>query len=1374
MRPRKWVLFCALGLFLLCGVFLLGKHKLERSRHIENLLIKAVTPSIKGSFTLDAFRIGFLSAYLRNVKVSLPTQSFSVDIHTIKIGFSLVKLFRYRGNVAKAINRIILIKPHCTLSLKTADTTSTPLPETFQETTPSSEIQFPASALQALIFKDGLLTLEDFNGDTLSVATHLSGVLLNNLLETSITASGRLGSSRKNVSLQALFSWPKNKHHLSLRIANANIDKPLVFNSFTVTDGMLNGAVECTFSTSFSPDSIETHGWINLSQGSVCFDSLQHCIYDVSIKTFLNGSSCQFSSSHATYRGIDLAAEGTLVLQPHAEGSLSLTATNVISDSLRGILPDSLISKIPAVDTVHANIGISDNTISSLQVQTNRCMFGTAPITNIYASIRPENGLILIDSLLFTTPFGRVYCDGTVPVNTDDNFVDLSFKLAADALPFTSALTGKMSVSGTVSGSVDQPDAGCIITGYNLVYKSIPLGNQQFLLNVSGGHLFFRSIAPENEADIYLSGTIDSIFSGHPFANATGKIAFSPIKQYLQRNELVSIVDSVVVTANVKGWLNDFNAAIAMYVAAPHVKGTFNAAIKQSPADSNSLSWQIKSSDAAINGKALPISGNGTMKDQTITIAALNGSERIRGSGAITLSPEMPPAIRARIEYLSVPCTQIDSFTRGAFPLDSGTISGVTEIRGTIGALSSTSRIHLDNFFKGTFGPFTTNIKVVTDTSAMVINPFIVEHAGDQFLSVDTVRSNKGHHSLRATIGNYPISRLLPGSELGTSPVIDGLLSATFSTTSNGLPLHFSLSAPSVTINTLSLDSVSCLGSATTKGLNITSLRFSDKNRSKGGASGSLPWSVLQKENIQTDTLMGSILIKGDLLSTIDHLFSSPVGGHGEGSADISFISTGGNWIFTKGTISIPEGTLEVSPFVPDKVRNYTGLFTIDSTGHVHTDMNGTIKKRPIRIFSTHTLPDGYEPLTIGPLDFGAFQVQTPEKGVDLHLPGFMALKDRGNIDFKGKSPFSEFTISGPLDKLKLTGTWLLRDLDFTFPFLPVKETSWSSDPFPFVTWEMDVKPGNRKVLYFWDLTGKKNRIMRFIEGYLDLSSIVRLRGRDMDKSFRVLGSIRSFKGTAYYGRAFDRNFDVGVEFNPQKPDKNAHYDNLPLLWGSAEAFADTSRYRRVKLTCMVVDPVTAATSEKGRLVNGPAPNIVFHVSSDFEELPGEGERDFYRQAGLTFSTIGGAGGAVSDFGEQMFHRYLLQRWERRIAKKLGLDVINIETSIVSNYFSKLYDRQFDGLLTDGDYLALANVGVTLGRYFFKDNVFLKARGELIPIDLMLTPEYSIGFEFQPSRYLLMDINYGFHKTETSIQHSPLLMLQLRLPISGLRRNLNF
>ncbi|NLE00929.1 MAG: hypothetical protein GX640_13765, partial [Fibrobacter sp.] len=547
-----------------------------------------------------------------------------------------------------------------------------------------------------------------------------------------------------------------------------------------------------------------------------------------------------------------------------------------------------------------------------------------------------------------------------------------------------------------------------------------------------------------------------------------------------------------------------------------------------------------------------------------------------------------------------------------------------------------------------------------------------------------------------------------------------------------------------------------------------------DGPRSRLNGSGYIPWAVFGENASEQDTLRLSFDIKGDILQSVQKNLDSPIGGTGEGWVKFDFYTVQGNWHFTKGEIVIPSGILTLRPFALDDINNFSLKISVDSNAAVTTDLRGLVRKRPIRIFSTHSIPDGYEPLTLGPVDLGILQVETPKRGIHIHLPGFMVPGEVGDIEFAGNDPFSHFALSGPLDRLKITGTWIFRDIDFTFPFLSNNEIPWDFDPFPYITWEMDLKPGNRKMMYFWDLAGKKRRIFRFLEGYIDPSSYLMVRGRDLDKTFRLTGMIHSSKGSVFYGKVFDRNFDVAVEFSPLKFADGRGYDNMPIISGSAETMSDSSRLNRIKLTCMVNDPVSGAIAERGRLVEGKSLNVTFHLSSDFEILNGETEREFFQQAGLVFTTFQKAGEAVSSFGEQYFQRYLLQRWERRLARSVGLDVINIESSIASNYFNKLYSRQFNGLVNQNDYLAFANVGITVGRYFFRDLLFLKARGELIPIDTTLTPEYSIGLEFQANRYFTIDLNYGIHKGALELEHNPQVVMQLRLPLTRLRKFLNF
>ncbi|MCX7726393.1 MAG: hypothetical protein N2053_06045, partial [Chitinispirillaceae bacterium] len=640
-------------------------------------------------------------------------------------------------------------------------------------------------------------------------------------------------------------------------------------------------------------------------------------------------------------------------------------------------------------------------------------------------------------------------------------------------------------------------------------------------------------------------------------------------------------------------------------------------------------------------------------------------------------------------------------------------------------------------------------------------------------LFLDTVKIRNSSITLNAKFDTVSLQRLLK-KVLPSYVNIDGKISGYIFSSGKDSIIKFSCFSPKITINSVGIDSINCKGYFISNGINIEKVSFERAPFVNFKGDGFIPWSTFSEHSEDRDTLRVSIKADGDFLAAIENSFKSPIGGSGKGKAEISFYSTEGNWVFTKGIIEIPDGLLKVKPFVPDNIKKFNFLMRIDSNCIVHTDMSGIIKKRPIRVFSEHNIPEGYEPFVIGPLNFGVLQVITPKKGVDLHLVGFMAIKDKGDIEFKGKKPFANFTLSGPIDRLKITGVWIVRDMDFTFPLLTIEKLDYKFDPFPYVTWDLDLYPGNRKVMYFWDVTGKKNRLVRFLECYLDPSSFLNVRGRDLDKDFRVYGSLRSYRGAFYYGRTFNRNLEIGVDFVPIKKDDGSGYDNMPILWGSAEAFSDSSRYDRIKITCMVEDPVTGTVSEKGRLKEQFPPNIIFNLSSNFEGIPDETELEFYRSAGIKFSSIEGTGSAVSDLGEQLFHTYLLQKWERFIAKKLGLDVMNIETSIVSNYFNKLYSRRFTSLFDESDYMAFANIGVTIGRYFFRDYLLLKARSELIPVNMMLTPEYSIGFELQPTKYFIMDINYGVNIRESKIFHSPLLMMQLRLPISSMRKFFNF
>jgi hypothetical protein len=678
---------------------------------------------------------------------------------------------------------------------------------------------------------------------------------------------------------------------------------------------------------------------------------------------------------------------------------------------------------------------------------------------------------------------------------------------------------------------------------------------------------------------------------------------------------------------------------------------------------------------------------------------------------------------------------------------------------------------------------------VMSKDTEVIVLPTTVRKEGTPFISLDTLHNVPGIRC-SGRIESVRLKTLLEGSipEEYTSGdnEIKGTLSGVFYSEKSGLPIHVHLTCPSISMNSWHLDSMQTDVDIEERRIVVKKLTVSDSTRLRLLGSGSVPWAVIGGHGDSSgDTMDVRIKAQGDLLASFEKNisipFNLPVAGSAMGAMELQFRGTAGAVRLYGISGTIPRGSLRVKPYLQRTVNDFSCMITMegDASGsdietvlavsQVRIDINGTIDKRPIRIYSSHKIPEGLEPLRLGFLDAGVIHIITPRHGVDLHLPGLMEPGVTGEVEFASKAPLPAFTLSGPIDHMRVSGTWIVHNGEFTFPPLKNGETAVAFDPFPSITWDLDVKAVNRKVKYYYDAGTKNHRLMRLVECYVDPVSIVSLRGRDNDNTFKILGALRSYKGSVFFRKVFDQSFEAGLDFLPQPLSNGKGFDNMPIIWGSAEALSDKNRFERTKLTLITRDSVTGALSEKGRFYD-----IRFRVSSDAEEAPGESEKAFLTTEGKRVASIEGASELVSTLGEQYVHRFLLQNLEGRLAKSLGLDVITFETSIASNYFNKIYNRQLVNLANDWSYLAFANVGITFGRYILYDKVFLKWRTELVPVDTLIKPEYTMGFEFQPLSYFMMDFDYGVRPGEKFLEQNPKVYLQLRLPIEHIRNYFKF
>jgi hypothetical protein len=1382
---------------LLIGALFAGKHYLDHNKRLERLVVQAVSPYIKGSFTVGSVRFGFFSAHLKDVAFLLPAQSLAFQVEDITISISPVKLVTSGFAFGKSINKIVLVGPALEISLAAPDPADPSLKPPSGSVSQSKRPEAAARgrtaaglAVASLFVRKGQVRLKDKNGALSVVSDGIEGRMWDTKENLNYDLAGRLGTSTKNLFASGRLSWQGEKHRLSLRIKKGPLTRQISLSGAALKSGMLSGALEIMFPDTITPATVESEGMLQLANGRCRIDSVKKPFESVNLFLSLSNTRCTIDSFSARYAGASVRAAGNWDFAgAQTLDRIDLFCRNVWVDSVGLPLPKNLLGRIGGAGWVEARLLRRQGSDAELAVKAGGVTLAGTPLLNLSGAVRLQNKQMSVDSFSLLSPACTFSGSGIIDNSTEPTAYSFQGSGVLDSLALLLPdCRGRVKFSGAVRGVGDEANGWASFQADNLKYSGIAMGSADIEGRARGDSVVFSLRNTNRGAGASGALVIRRIFSKQPFADGTVTAkaqAGSPVLANCPD------LDTLSMTARFQGWAESFQTRISADVHSPGVSGGITVRLNRDkdpsvPVTQKPVICTVERRTLAIGGVPAQCSGVARLYPDSIIIDSLILLNRSVTSGSVRLTRPY------RIEVISrfdCPIKEVAGIFHGqAFGIEQGTVRGAVLLSGSLEHIIASAQVHLHDAGIGGAGGFATDAAVLVDGERTIVLPFVIRKNGQPVVVMDSMTN---HPALRFS-GRFDglDLRAVFGSLLPEGTDLSGAITGSFKSGSAGFPVSMNVTSRKIKLNGWSLDSVSASGTFDTTEVMIRSLRACDGSRTVMTASGFCPYAFFHGEQNDRDSMQLDLAIKGDLIGTLGRNGFPEIGGTGIGTVTLSVAGKGDEWRISKGSCIIPQGTLVLKPYLKDPISKLTCAVTVSDSSLMNVSIGGMIGKRPIRISSSHVIPSGYEPLTIGPFNFGVMQVETPQQGILLHIPGLMEKKEFGDIELAGRLPFRHFTFAGPVEKLNMVGTFLVRNVEFTYPPLeegreekvsPKSAASPSTtgagaetfDLLSAIKWEIDIKPADRKVVYFRDISGAGTRLVRFIEASIDQGSLFRVRGSEADKSLKLTGLVRSYHGTIYYGKTFDRNFEAGAEFIPQKLADAPGYDNLPILWGSVESQSDSGRFDRIKLSALIQDHKSGTLSERGRLRVDKF-NVIFHLSSDFEGLPGESERKFYEQAGLQFSALGSAGKAVSDFGEQNLHRIFLQRFERRLAKSIGLDVINIETSFASNYFNMFSSRQNEGMYGGADYLALANTGLTVGRYFFRDNLFIKARGGLLPVDTALTPEYSVGFEFQPMRYLFIEGDYGFYKGDVTMEHNPRVNLQLRLPISSLRSFFDF
>ena len=1434
MKPRRWVvvvfsciLIAVLGLFE-------GVRNIEKSRHLERLLTQQLSAASGGDVTVGRVRLGFFSVLLQNVDASLSMHAYSLNIRDIKVSFSLLKLFSTHGDFSKSISKIMLISPTLDFRLfAPLSVTGAPAGAISGASPGAQPIEsakllatFRSLPVDFLLVRKGTVTLSaGASAPRMLLGEELSGRMWEDEAGVSLDLRGKMASRKKNMVLTAAISRTGRNHRVSLRLDKAEISKPLRLGHAQIASGVLDGVVELSFPDSVSAATFESNGWVRISNGSCAIDGMDSAFSSMGLFAQLSNTTLRVDSLRCGFRGMDLAGKGdwNFSSAPSAQTGMLVRCQGIRPEQLV-FFPSGSLKNITGQGWLEVKCVRRKNTgRRDFTFQAGGLNIGGQPVTLVAGAGLWEGSQVSVDSMSISGPGFSARGSGIVNYEKPPVAYSVSYSCRFDSLKAVRSLHGQISVSGSVRGLGADYFCDAVCGSKSLSWAGIPLGSPEIKVSLSRGRALSFSSTPDNAEFVTVMGMVDSIgTSPRPVITCNASVGTSTMRALLGRLTPLSgrTIDSAWAKAAFKGTDGAFSVNGFAGISAPSgtpsspgaagIRGALGIQIDKKD-NEKSIRWQLFPQELTAAGIGLALRGGGTFSGDSLRVDSLSALSGVKASGLVRFGAPAGgagPEILMTVAYRDVSLVQLTTLALGGgFPFRKGSVWGTTRVGGQMPHIRTDSDIHI----RGASLPFAANLE--TDISCTTLDtvwtvlPLTLRQDGHTLVTVDTA-SNAHGIRFSGRFSNVEILPLikdiLPEDFTKEDHVITGMVSGTFASASAGespgatpevtssasgrAPVaDVSLHSWRIAVDGWRLDSVTATLVCGDRGLALKSLMASDSSRLRIRAGGFVPWSAFSDEQPEDDTLTLWATAAGDIVASVEHNvsapFNLPISGHGLGTIDVAVRAVAGNYQVSRAIAQIPRGTLRIRPYVPGEIKDFSLKAAMDNPLHVEGGaaadadaerenarisivMNGMIGRRPVTIHSTHDIPSGFEPLTAGIFDFGALLVSTPKHGIDVHVPGLTEIGAVSDVEFAPKAPWPEFALSGPFDKLCISGVWILRGVDLTFPMLDNTETRVVFNPFPYITWNFDIRAGNRKVKYYYD-TGKNRNLMRLVECYVDPVSVLSLRGRDMDATFKILGNLRSSTGSVFYGRTFDRSIDIGLDFVPQPLPGGKGYDNVPIIWGSAEAVSDSSRFDRIKLTLITRDSITNAWSEKGRFYD-----IHFRVGSNIEDIPGETQEKFVAEERKRYGTVPGAGTFVSTIGEQYLHRIFFQNAERHLAKSLGLDVITFETSIASNYFNKLYNRQFE--FSRWDYLALANVGITMGRYILNDKVFLKWRTELVPIDTVLQPQYNVGFEFQPLQYLLMDINYGIHVGDKTLEYNPQLNLELRLPIKDIRKYFSF
>jgi hypothetical protein len=414
MKLRSWAIVSFMLLVALGSALYEIKLYLEKKRHLEALIVQAVSPYIKGSFTVGTVRFGFFSAHLKNVSISLPAQALAISVEDFTLKLSPLKFIRSGFSVTRSVEKIVLVRPLLEYSLAVAAA-----PDSGRAAAPAVKNAGGRSfglqrlGIEYLLVKGGRLCLKDRTGVSMILGEDLAGRMRDTETELLYDLSGKLGAARKNLFVNGAVSWKGAKHRLSLRLRRAEIRRPISLKGGKLSSGVLSGALEFFFPDDITLATLECNGWIRIERGTCRIDRLERPLDSVDCLFSLNANRCSLDSLRLVYSCAHVKASGQWRLAAADScDRLDFECSPLCFDSLALPLSKGVRRALTGRGWLTGTYFRSRGSDPFLTLCGGGIIAGGIPLNGFTAKVRLQHKLYVVDSLRLQSPGSNVMRTG--------------------------------------------------------------------------------------------------------------------------------------------------------------------------------------------------------------------------------------------------------------------------------------------------------------------------------------------------------------------------------------------------------------------------------------------------------------------------------------------------------------------------------------------------------------------------------------------------------------------------------------------------------------------------------------------------------------------------------------------------------------------------------------------------------------------------------------------------------------------------------------------------------------------------------------------------------------------------------------------------